>query len=74
MPEGRAGAGDVHRVVWRVAADEALEFWEKRLADKGTDSRREGEGLLFADPEGLEHELLVVEVEDEPGVGSRRAG
>ena len=66
VPNGRAGAGDVHRVVWRVAGEEALDFWEKRLADKGTDSRREGKGLVFADPEGLEHELLVVEVEDEP--------
>jgi glyoxalase family protein len=66
VPPGRAGAGDVHRIVWRVGSDEALDFWEKRLAEKGTESRREGEGLLFADPEGLEHELLVVEVDDEP--------
>jgi glyoxalase family protein len=66
VPPGRAGAGDVHRIVWRVGSDEALDFWEKRLAEKGTESRREGDGLLFADPEGLEHELLVVEVDDEP--------
>jgi glyoxalase family protein len=66
VPPGRAGAGDVHRIVWRVGSDEALGFWEKRLADKGAESRREGDGLLFADPEGLEHELLVVEVDDEP--------
>src|ERR1044072_7311227 len=30
-PEGRAGAGMVHRVVWRVASDEALGFWAERL-------------------------------------------
>jgi glyoxalase family protein len=66
VPPGRAGAGDVHRIVWRVGSDEALDFWEKRLAGKGTESRREGDGLVFADPEGLEHELLVVEVDDEP--------
>jgi glyoxalase family protein len=66
VPPGRAGAGDVHRIVWRVGSDEALDFWEKRLAEKGTESRREGDGLLFADPEGLEHELLAVEVDDEP--------
>jgi glyoxalase family protein len=66
VPPGRAGAGDVHRIVWRVGSDEALEFWEKRLAENGTESRREGDGLLFSDPAGLEHELLVVEVEDEP--------
>ena len=29
-------------------------------------SRRAAKSLLFADPEGLEHELAVVEVEDEP--------
>jgi len=66
VPSGRAGAGDVHRVVWRVASSDALDFWEKRLADKGTESGREGDGLVFSDPEGLEHELLVVEVDDEP--------
>jgi glyoxalase family protein len=66
VPAGRAGAGDVHRIVWRVGSAESLDFWEKRLAANGTESRREGEGLIFADPEGLEHELLVVEVDDEP--------
>jgi glyoxalase family protein len=66
VPAGRAGAGDVHRIVWRVGSAESLDFWEKRLAANGIESRREGEGLIFADPEGLEHELLVVEVDDEP--------
>src|SRR4051794_25460498 len=66
VPKGRAGAGDVHRVVWRVGSGAAIDFWEKRLAAKGTESRREGEGLIFADPEGLEHELLVADVEDDP--------
>ena len=28
---GRAGAGMVHRVVFRVASEEALDFWEERL-------------------------------------------
>ena len=32
---GRAGAGMVNRVVWRVASDEALDFWEERLASEG---------------------------------------
>src|SRR5947207_2579850 len=27
---GRAGAGMVHRVVWRLASEEALHFWEGR--------------------------------------------
>ena len=35
VPPGRAGAGDVHRIVWRVGSDEALDFWEKRLAGNG---------------------------------------
>jgi glyoxalase family protein len=66
VPAGRAGAGDVHRIVWRVAGEGALDFWQERLAAAGIDGRR-GEGsLVFADPEGLEHELAVVEVGDEP--------
>jgi glyoxalase family protein len=65
VPAGRAGAGDVHRIVWRVGP-EAPGFWEKRLAANGVESRREGESLVFSDPEGLEHELAVVEVDDEP--------
>src|ERR671939_1158532 len=28
---GRAGAGMVHRVVWRVAGTDALTFWAQRL-------------------------------------------
>ncbi|MEJ7715771.1 MAG: VOC family protein [Thermoleophilaceae bacterium] len=34
-PRGRAGDGMVHRIVWRVASDEALDFWTQRLADEG---------------------------------------
>jgi glyoxalase family protein len=63
---GRAGAGMVHRVVWRVTSDAALDFWEERLRANGAESRREGESLIFSDPEGLDHELLVVEVPDAP--------
>jgi glyoxalase family protein len=63
---GRAGEGMVHRVVWRVASPAALDFWSERLADKGIETEREGNNLLFRDPEGLEHELLVADVSDEP--------
>ena len=66
VPKGRAGAGMVHRVVWRVASEDSLTFWAERLAANGVESRREGAGLLFSDPEGLDHELLVVEVPDAP--------
>jgi glyoxalase family protein len=59
---GRAGAGMVHRIVWRVGSDEAIAFWEKRL---GNAQRVDG-GLRFADAEGLEHELRVVQTTDAP--------
>jgi glyoxalase family protein len=66
VPPGRPGAGDVHRIVWRVASHAALDFWEERLGAAGIDVERAGGGLRFADPEGLAHELAVVEVSDEP--------
>jgi glyoxalase family protein len=63
---GRAGAGMVHRIVWRVASGETLEFWAQRLEAHGTPSRREGESVVFADPEGLEHELTLDASADPP--------
>jgi glyoxalase family protein len=66
---GRAGEGMVHRVVWRVGSPAALDFWNARLAENGIDSTRDGDTLRFADPEGLEHELLVADVSDEPLIG-----
>jgi glyoxalase family protein len=63
---GRAGAGMVHRVVWRVASDEALSFWEERLAAESVHTEGDGRSLLFADPEGLAHELAVVDISDDP--------
>jgi glyoxalase family protein len=63
---GKAGAGMVHRIVWRVAAPQALEFWRERLSAHGTPSELAGDSLVFADPEGLEHELLVADTTDEP--------
>jgi glyoxalase family protein len=63
---GRAGAGMVHRIVWRVATADALDFWEKRLSDAGTQASREDGSVRFADFEGLEHELRVVETSDAP--------
>ena len=57
---GRAGRGMVHRVVWRVASEDALSFWAERLAGEGARVDRPGGGALrFRDPEGLEHELAV---------------
>ena len=63
---GRAGAGMVHRIVWRVGAEEALDFWEERLRAAGVASRRTDGSLRFDDPEGLALELTVVETGDEP--------
>lgn len=63
---GRAGAGMVHRIVWRVADDDALAFWATRLADEGHEVvRAEGE-LTFTDPEGLGLALVVDASPDAP--------
>jgi glyoxalase family protein len=66
LPRGRAGAGMVHRILWRVQGADALDFWAGRLRDAGYESARDGDSLRFVDCEGLEHELLVVETTDEP--------
>ena len=63
---GRAGAGMVHRVVWRVASEEALDFWEERLRTEGASPQRRERSLRFADPEGLGLELVAADVADEP--------
>jgi len=63
---GRAGAGMVHRVVWRVASEAALDFWEERLRPEGVPVSREDGRLRLADPEGLGLGLAVVETSDEP--------
>jgi glyoxalase family protein len=65
-PQGRAGQGMIHTVVWRVASPEALDFWVERLGGNETDATREGDVVRFADPEGLGHELRVSSVSDPP--------
>ncbi len=62
---GRAGAGMVHRIVWRIGSEEALEFWAARLSSAGVDTERGHGRLRFDDPEGLSLELRVVESNDE---------
>jgi glyoxalase family protein len=66
MRRGRAGAGMVHTIVWRLASEEALDFWEKRIAAEGLPRRRTNARLWFEDPEGLGLELSVVETPDAP--------
>jgi glyoxalase family protein len=63
---GRAGAGMVHRIVWRVSSEDTLGFWKERLGAHGIDARLIEGSLLFADPEGLEHELKPTTSEEEP--------
>jgi glyoxalase family protein len=53
--EGRAGAGMVHTVVWRVGSKEAIEFWRERVGS-----------VPFDDPDGLRHDLVVSSVPDAP--------
>jgi len=63
---GINGAGMVHRILWRVGSESALEFWKERLAGRGVEAGLTGGSLLFSDPEGLEHELLVSAGSDAP--------
>ena len=63
---GRAGAGMVHTVVFRVASTAALDFWQQRLGADGLDVERESGRLRFADREGLRLELEVADCDDEP--------
>jgi glyoxalase family protein len=62
---GRAGAGMVHRIVWRVASPEALSFWARRLEAEGYETEESAGSLRFADFEGLGHELVVDQSGDE---------
>jgi glyoxalase family protein len=58
---GRAGAGMIHTIVWRVGEPEALNFWAER-----TGGERDGDIVTFADPEGLKHEVVLATVRDKP--------
>ena len=63
---GRAGAGMVHTVDWRVGSEAALDFWEERLTPEADAVSREEGAVAFQDPEGLRHRLVVSSVEDAP--------
>jgi glyoxalase family protein len=63
---GRAGAGMIHTIAWRVSSEEALDFWERRLAPEASVLAPHDGSLAFEDPEGLRHELVVVATPDEP--------
>ena len=63
---GRAGDGMVHTIVFRVASEDALTFWEQRLQGAGVGTTRSTGRLRFEDPEGLGLELAVSDVRDAP--------
>jgi len=61
---GRAGAGMVHRILWRVGHPDALDFWARRLGEHA--ERVDPRTLSVTGPEGLTHELIVADVPDPP--------
>lgn len=63
---GRAGEGMIHRIVWRVAGEGALDFWQARLGRLGLPVERVGGSLRFTDPEGLGLELTVDGTDERP--------
>jgi glyoxalase family protein len=63
---GQAGRGMVHRIVFRVGSDDALDFWADRLANENVNVDRDGDSLRFEDPEGLGLEIAAVQTDDEP--------
>jgi glyoxalase family protein len=66
LPRGRAGAGMVHTVAWRVGSPEAFGFWADRLGAEGIETQRDADELRFSDPEGMGLALRAVERDDEP--------
>src|SRR5258708_36104147 len=45
---GLAGAGMVHRIVWRVASPETLQFWKEHLESHGVAAEIGAAALLVA--------------------------
>ena len=66
IPRGRAGAGMVHLISFRLGTEAALDFWAERLGAEGVETERAHRTLRFSDPEGLRLELAVVDGPDEP--------
>jgi len=63
---GRAGLGDIHTLQLGVGAEAALGFWAERLLARGYTSTRPGGSLCFADPDGLQVELVVAPGDEPP--------
>src|SRR5688572_2610114 len=64
--QGRAGAGMIHTIAWRVGSEAALDFWEERLDGEASDVARDDGAVAFTDPDGLRHRLVVSSVDDAP--------
>jgi len=63
---GIAGAGMVHRIVWRVGSEASLEFWADRLRREEVPFDRSPGRIELRDPEGLGLALRVSDVTDGP--------
>lgn len=63
---GRAGAGMVHRIAFRVANTAAIAYWRERLRAAGTATSDVDGELHFQDPEGLGLSLVVDASGDQP--------
>lgn len=63
---GVAGDGMVHRIVWRVGSEAALEFWTQRLRAEEIEVRAEPGRISFTDPEGLGLAIRVAASTDAP--------
>ena len=58
---GVAGAGMIHTIQLGVASIAALDFWSRRLEERGHGHERTERSLRFGDSEGLALELVVVD-------------
>ena len=72
VPQGRAGEGMIHRLVWRVSGEPAFDFWQTRLTSAGIRAERDDGRLRFEDPEGLDLELVVTATDETPLVAATR--
>ena len=68
-PQGRAGDGMVHRVVFRVGSEESLDFWRAARRRRASRSARSSSTI----PKGSTLELLVDDA-GEPPLTAERAG
>ena len=69
---GRPGPGMVNTIVSRVGSADSLDYWADRLGGEGVSTERSGDTLAFADPEGMAHELVVVDRPDPPLIARHR--